>query len=209
MHPSIHVCAFVCACVCCGGRYEALSKSVKIVLVGKYTALSDAYASVVKSLRHACVKSNRKLDLVYVEAENLEDSTKEVDPERYHQAWGKLCSGDGILVPGGFGIRGLEGKIAAIEWARTKQVPFLGICLGFQMAVIEHARNVLKWEGAHTTEADPNTPHPVIIDMPEISQTIMGGTQRLGKRRTVFNRDCVVKQMYGNVDFVDERHRHR
>jgi CTP synthase len=190
-------------------RYEALSKSVKIVLVGKYTELSDAYASVVKALRHACVQCNRKLELLYVEAGDLEKTTEKTHPERYHQAWGRLCTGNGILVPGGFGTRGLEGKIAAIEWARTKKVPFLGICLGFQMAVIEHARNVMKWEGAHTTEAVPETPYPVIIDMPEISQTVMGGTQRLGKRRTVFNRDCVTKTMYGDVDGVDERHRHR
>ena len=85
----------------------------------------------------------------YVEAGDLEQSTAEEDPERFHAAWGKLCSGDGILVPGGFGNRGIEGKIAAIKWARTKKVPFLGICLGFQMAVIEFARNVLGWEVCH------------------------------------------------------------
>lgn len=179
------------------------------MLVGKYTELSDAYASVIKALRHSCVQCNRKLELLYVEAHDLEATTLETDPERYHKAWGRLVTGAGVLVPGGFGTRGLEGKIAAVHWARTKKVPFLGICLGFQMAVIEYARNVLGWEGAHTTEAVPDTPHPVIIDMPEISQTIMGGTQRLGKRRTVFNRECVTKKLYGNVDSVDERHRHR
>ena len=178
-------------------RYENLNRSVKIVLVGKYTALSDAYASVIKALRHSCLKANHKLDLLYVEAQDLEEECKRENPTKYHEAWGRLCTGQGILVPGGFGTRGIEGKIAAINWARTKKIPFFGICLGFQLAVVEFSRNILGWTDANSTEVNPDTAHPVIVDMPEVSTTELGGTMRLGKRRTKFVKpDCLAKKLY-------------
>ena len=116
----------------------------------------------------------------------------------------------GVLIPGGFGTRGVEGKIAAAQWARTNEKPLLGICLGLQCAVIEFARNVLNKHNAHTTEIDPDTPHPVVIDMPEHNSGQMGGTMRLGKRQTIFKtEDSVMRKLYGNKKFVEERHRHR
>ena len=109
-----------------------------------------------------------------------------------------------MLLPGGFGTRGVEGKIAAAHWARTTGKPFLGICLGLQCAVIEFARNVLKLEGANTVEIDPEATHPVVIDMPEHNQGQMGGTMRLGKRRTVFKtEDSVMRKLYGNNVSLD------
>lgn len=120
---------------------------VKIVLVGKYTHLQDSYISVVKSLQHAAIAANRKLVLEWVEAEDLEPEMKNKSPLRYHQAWKLLCSGNGILVPGGFGERGMEGKIIAAQWARENKIPYLGICLGLQAAVIEFARNVCGIKG--------------------------------------------------------------
>ena len=118
----------------------------------------------------------------------------------------------GILVPGGFGGRGSEGKISAVNWARTNNIPFLGICYGFQMAVIEFARNVCKLEGATTTEIDENTQNPLIINMPEISKTQMGGTMRLGDRVTILQPDTeqtIIRKLYQNQSEIHERHRHR
>ena len=99
--------------------------------------------------------------------------------------------------------------VAAAEHARVNKIPFLGICLGLQVAVIEFARNVIGWSDANSTEIDPNTTHPVVDFMPEVSRTHLGGTMRLGKRKTVFNTDCTSKKLYGNLDVVEERHRHR
>ena len=191
-------------------RAEHLRKTVCIALVGKYTKLEDAYASVIKALQHASLAINRKLRLQYVAAADLETSTKNEDPVKFHEAWRRLCECDGVIVPGGFGTRGIEGKIAGINWARTTAKPFLGVCLGMQCAVIEFARNKLGWEGANSTESDPDTKYPVVIDMPEHNPGQMGGTMRLGKRRTVFkSKDSVVRQLYGDAEYVEERHRHR
>jgi len=132
-------------------RAEHLRKEVSIALVGKYTKLEDAYASVIKALNHASLAINHKLELRYIEASYLEEKAKEEDPVRYHEAWRKLCQCQGVLVPGGFGTRGVEGKIAAVHWARTTGRPFLGICLGLQCAVIEFARNVLRKEVKNIT----------------------------------------------------------
>ncbi|KAJ8314884.1 hypothetical protein KUTeg_007034 [Tegillarca granosa] len=171
-------------------RYDRLLKEVTIALVGKYTQLEDAYASV------------------YIEAANLERDMLKENPSKYHEAWHQLVSANGILVPGGFGVRGTEGKIMAVNWARTNNVPFLGVCLGLQCAVIEFARNVLNWSDAHSTELDPNTKYPG--DMPEHTTGQMGGTMRLGKRKTLFKTDTsVMRKLYGNKDYVEERHRHR
>jgi len=121
-----------------------------------------------------------------------------------------LRSADGILVPGGFGKRGIEGKIKAAGYARENKVPYLGVCLGLQVATIEFCRNVLGMEGANSTEFDEDTPHPAVVFMPEISKTHMGGTMRLGTKPTPFLvDDCKMRRLYGDVDHVDERHRHR
>ncbi|XP_008560929.3 CTP synthase [Microplitis demolitor] len=191
-------------------NFDHLRKSVNIALVGKYTKLEDAYASVTKALQHASLEVGYKLNLRYIEAANLETATLQENPVLYHEAWQQLCKSDGVIVPGGFGKRGIEGKISACKWCRVNGKPMLGICLGLQVAVIEFARNVLAWEGANSTEIDPGTAHQVIIDMPEYNGNEKGGTMRLGKRSTKF-KECtsVVKALYGNVEAVEERHRHR
>ncbi|ESO00100.1 hypothetical protein HELRODRAFT_113471 [Helobdella robusta] len=191
-------------------KADHLTREVVICLVGKYTKLEDAYASVVKALNHAAMACNHKLILKYLEAADLENETKREDPVRYHEAWQILCSAHGVLIPGGFGVRGMEGKILAAGWARETKKPFLGICLGMQCAVIEYSRNVLNLKGANSTEVDPMTPHPVVIEMPEHHPGQLGGTMRLGKRRTVFKDDkSLLKKLYGDVEYIDERHRHR
>ena len=185
---------------------------VRIVLVGKYTNLQDSYISVVKALNHSAIAVDRKLKLEWIEAADLEPSTKSENPLQYHQAWKTLCSANGVLVPGGFGERGTEGKILAAQWARENKIPYLGICLGLQVAVIEFARNVLGIKDAHSEEFNSNTPNKLVVFMPEISKTHMGGTMRLGSRATVFSKDIpsVVRKLYGPLkERVYERHRHR
>ncbi|XP_027911944.1 CTP synthase-like isoform X1 [Vigna unguiculata] len=190
--------------------YDKFNESVRIAMVGKYTNLSDAYLSVLKALLHASVACNRKLVVDWVPAENLEDDTSKEDPDAHKAAWALLKGANGILVPGGFGDRGVQGKILAAKYARENSVPFLGICLGMQIAVIEFSRSVLGLHDANSTEFDPKTKNPCVIFMPEGSKTHMGGTMRLGSRRTYFHvADCKSAKLYGNVHFVDERHRHR
>lgn len=190
-------------------RHDNVRKVVEIALVGKYTQLEDAYASVSKALQHSALFVNRRLILSYIEAASLEEATKVENPVKYHQAWQILCRSGGVIVPGGFGKRGMEGKIAAVTWCRTTKKPFLGVCLGLQAAVIEFTRNVMNWKDANSTEINPETPYPVVIDMPEHNQGQMGGTMRLGKRTTIFHGESTMKKLYGNVSTVDERHRHR
>ncbi|XP_065649732.1 CTP synthase 1 isoform X2 [Hydra vulgaris] len=191
-------------------RYDQPYEEVKIALVGKYTRLEDAYISVIKALSHAALASRRKLVIKWVDSESIEDATRENDPVRYHEAWQSLCCCDGVLVPGGFGQRGSEGKIQAAQWARTSKRPYLGICLGLQVAVIEFARNVLSWKDANSTEINACTQHPVVIEMPEHNQGQLGGTMRLGKRKTIFKKqNSIIRKLYGDVDFIEERHRHR
>ncbi len=123
-----------------------------------------------------------------------------------------MCTAQGILVPGGFGDRGTEGKIAAAKWARENKIPYLGICLGMQVAVIEFARHVCGYENANSSELNADTPNPVVIFMPEISKTHLGGTMRLGKKETRFvesSKDSIVRRLYHGNDVIDERHRHR
>ncbi|XP_025024141.1 CTP synthase 1 isoform X2 [Python bivittatus] len=143
-------------------RYDRLLETCSIALVGKYTKFSDSYASVIKALEHSALAINHKLEIKYIDSANLEPVTLQEEPVRYHEAWQKLCSADGVLVPGGFGVRGTEGKIQAISWARKQKKPFLGVCLGMQLAVVEFARNVLGWQDANSTEFDPKTTHPVV-----------------------------------------------
>uniref|UniRef100_A0A8P4GQW6 CTP synthase n=1 Tax=Dicentrarchus labrax TaxID=13489 RepID=A0A8P4GQW6_DICLA len=171
-------------------RSDRLLEHVSIALVGKYTKLADSYTSVIKALEHSALAVNHKLEVKYIDSADLEPTTLEEEPVKYHEAWQKLCSSHGVLVPGGFGVRGTEGKMLAINWARKQNKPFLGVCLGMQLAVCEFARNV--------------------IDMPEHNPGQMGGTMRLGKRRTIFKSSAsVLRKLYGDVDYVDERHRHR
>lgn len=188
--------------------------SVSIVLVGKYTNLEDAYISVGKSLEHAAMYCKKKLNLVWVDASNLEEEAKETAPAKFHEAWHAVCTADGILVPGGFGVRGTEGMIKAINWARTKNVPFLGVCLGMQLAVVEYARNACGLVGAGSEELHPGCENPVIVYMPEVDRSKLGGTMRLGKRRCVFQPNTAdwskFRALYGkDVAEIEERHRHR
>jgi CTP synthase len=188
------------------------SEKVTIALVGKYTNLHDSYLSVIKSLEHSAMACQRKLNLIWVDASNLERATLDADPEVYHKAWHELCTADGVLVPGGFGHRGTEGMIAAANWARTKPKPYLGICLGMQIAVIEYARNVCNLKSANSVELDAQAADPVVIFMPEIDKKTMGGNMRLGLRPTIFQDGTEwsrLRKLYNNANSVNERHRHR
>lgn len=188
------------------------TERVTIALVGKYTNLHDSYLSVIKSLEHSAMACARKLNLVWIDASNLEQSTLQSSPEAFHKAWHELCTADGVLVPGGFGYRGTEGMMAAATWARTKPKPYLGICLGMQVAVVEYARNVCGIPGAASIEFDAQTTHPVVIFMPEIDKATMGGNMRLGLRPTLFQKDTEwsrLRKLYGGAHTVEERHRHR
>ena len=187
---------------------DTLTEAVHIAMVGKYTDLSDAYLSVIKSLQHAAMAVDRKLVIDWIEASHLEsDWSNEAEKTT---AWDSLKNADGVLVPGGFGDRGVEGKIAAAHYARTTQTPYLGICLGLQVATIEFCRNVLNLEGANSTEFDENAPTAAVVFMQEISKTHLGGTMRLGTRPTLWQVDeCKIRTLYGEGEAVDERHRHR
>ena len=188
-------------------KIDHLEEEVNIAMVGKYTGLSDSYLSVIKALQHSSFTVNRKLVIDWIESTDLDphDVT-----EKHDEAWELLRAADGILVPGGFGNRGVEGKIAAANYARVNNVPYLGVCLGLQIATIEFCRNVLGLENANSTEFDENTPNRAVVFMPEISKTHMGGTMRLGTKPTPFLvDDCKMRRLYGGADHVDERHRHR
>ncbi|KAJ9673151.1 hypothetical protein PVL29_026431 [Vitis rotundifolia] len=150
---------------------DMLHNPVRIAMVGKYTGLSDAYLSVLKALLHASVACRRKLIVEWIAADDLEDVTAKEAPDAHKAAWDLLKGADGILVPGGFGDRGVQGKILAAKHAREKDVPFLGICLGMQIAVIEFARSVLGLQDANSTEFDPETKNPCVIFMPEVCKS--------------------------------------
>ncbi|CAN6444591.1 unnamed protein product [Victoria cruziana] len=189
---------------------DKLSYPVRIAMVGKYTGLSDSYLSVLKALLHASVECSRKLIVEWIAATDLEDTIAKEDPDAFQAAWNVLKRADGILVPGGFGDRGVQGKVLAAKYARENKIPYLGICLGMQIAVIEFSRSILGLHDANSTEFDPDTKNPCVIFMPEGSKTHMGGTMRLGSRRTYFHiADSITAKLYGNVGYVDERHRHR
>ena len=188
-------------------KVDRLEKQVHIAMVGKYTGLSDSYLSVIKALQHSAFAVDRKLVIDWIESTDLDPHNV---TEKHDEAWELLRAADGILVPGGFGNRGVEGKIAAANYARVNNVPYLGVCLGLQIATIEFCRNVLGLENANSTEFDENTPNPAVVFMPEISKTHMGGTMRLGTKPTPFLvDDCKMRRLYGGAEHVDERHRHR
>ncbi|KAI8079037.1 CTP synthase [Gilbertella persicaria] len=192
--------------------YEHLHETVTIAIVGKYTDLHDSYISVYKALEHASLAHQRKIKIEWVDASDLEHETLKANPIKYHESWKSVCSSDGILVPGGFGSRGIEGMIMAAKWAREHKIPYLGICLGMQISVIEFARNVCGMDNANSAEVDPETKTPVVVYMPEISKTHLGGTMRLGLRPTLFQEgteNSRVRKLYGGKPSIDERHRHR
>lgn len=176
-------------------------KKVTIAVVGKYVALQDAYISITESLRHAAVANEAELDIHWVNAEEIEADDTDI---------AKVMAGvDGILVPGGFGNRGIEGKIKAIQYAREHKIPFFGICLGMQCAVIEFARHVCGMADANSSEFNPNSTHPVIDLMPEqIDVEDLGGTMRLGLYPCKVYPDTLTSKAY-NAELIYERHRHR
>ena len=180
--------------------FEHPEKKVKIALVGKYVALHDAYLSVAEALKHGGIANKAEVEIKWIESEELE----------VEGAAEKLLSDvGGILVPGGFGSRGIEGKIAAVKYARENNIPFLGICLGMQLAIVEFSRNVLGLKEASGIEFNPNTPDPVIALMPEQEGIEdIGGTLRLGAYPCVLKEGTKAFKLYGKKD-ISERHRHR
>jgi CTP synthase len=183
-------------------------RDVNIAIVGKYVDLTESYKSLSEALIHAGIHTGARIRINYVDSENIEKS-------------GVAClkNMDAILVPGGFGKRGVEGKIRAIRYARENRIPYLGICLGMQLAVIEYARNVVGLAGAHSTEFDPDTPHPVIALITEWQNrdgrverrdatSDLGGTMRLGGQECLLDPQSVASRVYGDTRIV-ERHRHR
>lgn len=176
-----------------------LEGTVKIGLVGKYVSLQDAYLSVVEALKHAGYDFKSDIEIKWINSEHLND-------KNYQQ---ELSDVNGILVPGGFGDRGVEGKILAIQYARENNIPYLGICLGMQLATVEFARNVVGLHDAHSAELNPNTPYPIIDLLPEQKDIEdLGGTLRLGVYPCKIEEGTIAHDVYGEVE-VDERHRHR
>ncbi|CZQ88696.1 glutamine amidotransferase [Trichococcus palustris] len=181
-------------------KVQNLKKTTKIALVGKYVELQDAYLSVAEALKHAGFAHDTDIDIQWINAE-------EVTTENAKTYLGTV---DGILVPGGFGDRGIEGKIAAIQYARENNVPFFGICLGMQLACVEFARNVAGLEGADSAETNPECKNNIIDLMPDQENIDeMGGTLRLGLYPCELKDGTLAKELYHNADMVQERHRHR
>jgi len=180
---------------------------ITIGMVGKYVDLTESYKSLIEALRHAGIHASTRVNIEYIDSEDIETSGTK-----------SLTNFDAILVPGGFGKRGTEGKIAAIRYAREKKIPYLGICLGMQLAVIEYARHVAGMDDANSTEFDPESEHPVVALITEwldrdgrvetrSSDSDLGGTMRLGSQRCPVKPDTLAQRIYG--DEVNERHRHR
>ncbi len=183
-------------------RSQRASRTVRIALVGKYVQLADAYLSVSEALRHAASLQDSCVEIDWIDSESLESSAADELLQR-------LAGADGILIPGGFGGRGIEGKIAAAGIARERLIPYLGICLGMQVAVAEFARNVAGMEGANSTEFDIETPYPVIDLLPEQKEVSnLGGTMRLGADPIKLHAGTRAREMYGEA-VIYERHRHR
>ena len=184
------------------GKIENLRSEVSVAIVGKYVALHDAYLSIVEALTHAGLVWDAKVNIKWVDSEKLDDAPEGEVEET-------LVGADGILVPGGFGSRGIEGKIRTARYARERKVPYFGICLGLQCAVVEAARNVAGLKNAHSTEFSPDTPYPVIALMPEqAGKEDKGGTMRLGLYPCRIAGGTLAMKAYG-TELVQERHRHR
>jgi len=180
-------------------RAATAGRRARIALVGKYVQLEDAYLSVAEALRHAGVHHDAVVEIDWIDSEAVGEA----------EVSARLRSADGILIPGGFGGRGWEGKIAAAKLARTERIPYLGICLGMHVAVSEFARNVADMDGANSTEMDPETPFPVIDLLPEQKEIAdMGGTMRLGADPVKLHDGTRIRELYGEA-VVYERHRHR
>ncbi len=176
-------------------------QTVKIAMVGKYVELHDSYISVNEALKHGGIETRSAVDIIWIDSETLEGENVDLDKV--------LGDMDGILVPGGFGSRGIEGKINACQYARTHGIPYLGICLGMQIAIIEFSRHVLGLNDANSAEINPDTPYPVIDILPEQKDvTDMGGTMRLGQYPCALNPESKSYQLYG-ASMIYERHRHR
>jgi len=183
-------------------RAERAGREVTIALVGKYVQLADAYLSVSEALRHAGAQRGCRVQIEWVDSERLEDPASGASQQ--------LIAADGILIPGGFGGRGIEGKIAAAQIARERRIPYLGICLGMQIAVAEFARHVAGMEGANSTEFDLETPYPVIDLLPEQKEIAdLGGTMRLGADPIKLHDGTRARAIYAGEAVVYERHRHR
>ena len=179
--------------------YKIEDKNIKVAIVGKYVQLEDSYISVIESLTHAGYENGVKVKVELVDSETITEETVEEILDQY----------DGIVVPGGFGNRGIEGKIRTIQYARENNIPFLGICLGMQMAVVEFARNVLGIKDANSAEFDSNSKNPVIHIMEDQKQvSTKGGTMRLGAYPCILKEGTKAKQLYGETE-ISERHRHR
>lgn len=180
-------------------RMKSPDKKIKIAIVGKYVQLSDAYLSVVEALGHAAIATGSEIDLKWISAEDLS----------HHGAEKYLNDVKGILVPGGFGVRGVDGKVIAIQYAREQKIPFLGLCLGMQCSVIEWARNIANLVQANSSEFDPDTPNPVINLLPEQHDVVdLGGTMRLGLYPCRLKPNTLAFSLYKD-EVVYERHRHR
>lgn len=182
-------------------KMEKPERTVRIGIVGKYVELKDAYKSLIEALKHGATENRAKLELVWINSEELEN-------ENYRNVL-KENNLNGILVPGGFGTRGIEGMINAINYARVNHIPFLGICLGMQLMTVEFARNVCGLKGANSKEFDPETPYPV-IDIMESQKDLkaLGGTMRLGAQKAILKEGSLAHRIYGTRE-VSERHRHR
>ncbi|MDM7325146.1 MAG: CTP synthase, partial [Thermus sp.] len=181
-------------------------RTVRIAIVGKYVKMPDAYLSLLEALKHAGIRHGARVEVKWVDAEGLGQPEGYLGGADLDEAF---RDASGILVPGGFGVRGIEGKVRAAQYAREKGIPYLGICLGLQIAVIEFARNVAGLKGANSTEFDPYTPHPVIDLMPEqLEVEGLGGTMRLGDWPMRIRPGTLLQRLYGKEEVL-ERHRHR
>lgn len=207
---------------CAMGSWETMAhavdsyrEKVTIALVGKYTGLQDSYLSVFKALKHSAIEARRRLELFWIDSSHL---VEDDDGEACTEAWRQLESADGVVVPGGFGSRGIEGMIAAVAYCRARKKPYLGICLGMQLMAIEYARAHLPGKERITSrEFDDTATDVAVVFMPEIDKTTMGGTMRLGARETLIGHDkwsrrgepSIASLIYDNKATVNERHRHR
>ena len=175
------------------------TQNIKVALVGKYIQLHDAYISVVEALKHGGIAHKSTVEIKWIDSELINDDNVS----------DLLNDVDGIIVPGGFGSRGVEGKISTIKYARTNNIPFLGLCLGMQLSIVEFARNVIGYKDAHSIELNPDTAHPVIALMPDQNGIEdIGGTLRLGSYPCKLKADSLAKKIYG-TELIEERHRHR